>query len=78
MHQFNSAQSASSRAKNFEPEHWPDDPFDGPVVLLDGLFKYLLWRILISPPVSLIRASIAAVLAPLLPIVTFRVVESLS
>ncbi len=35
VHQFNSTQSAIGRVEGFEAEHGPDDPFDGPVVLLN-------------------------------------------
>ena len=39
MHQFNSAQSAAGRVESFKAEHRPDDPLDGPVILLDQVVQ---------------------------------------
>jgi hypothetical protein len=35
VHQFNAIQSATGRVEGFEAKHGPDDPFNGPVVLLN-------------------------------------------
>jgi hypothetical protein len=41
VHQFNATQSATGRVEGFEAEHGPDDPFDGPVVLLNPIVQIL-------------------------------------
>jgi hypothetical protein len=41
VYQFNSTQSATGRVEGFEADHWPDDPFDGPVVLLNQVVQIL-------------------------------------
>ena len=41
VHQFDALQGKSGRIKCFEAEHGPDDPFDGPVVLLDEIVQIL-------------------------------------
>jgi hypothetical protein len=41
VHQLNAWQSGSGRTKGFEAEHGSDDPFDGPVVLLDEIVQIL-------------------------------------
>jgi hypothetical protein len=39
VHQSDATQSTAGRVEGFEAEHRPDDPFDGPVVLLDEIVQ---------------------------------------
>ena len=39
VHQLDATQSAAGRVEGFEAEHRPDDPFYGPVILLDEIVQ---------------------------------------
>jgi hypothetical protein len=41
VHHLNAGKEDACAAKDLEPEHWPNDPFDCPMILLDDIVEVL-------------------------------------